>query len=209
MASFPLNPAGYTPSNGWRPLRNKTPIMSGWDVYEWQTRLVKLGYPLTVDGVFGTETEGQTRMYQGGHGLTVDGIAGSVTQTTSGVWIAKTTSIPRRVQGQAEKESSLLCGIYTAVYSNGSQDRGFVQLNSKYHADDTSAFDVRLAVPKLVTTILVQKKRYVTEGVTLVRAWAAAQGYWNNQVYANRYAHGEPVPESFLSYIAACTAYVP
>lgn len=210
MPSFPFDPAGYTAGGGWRPLRLKTgtPYQRGWDVYDLQCKLAATGDTLTTDGVFGPETSGVTKQFQAAHGLVVDGIAGVSTQTTLGAWVCGLGELPARIRGQVEKESSLLCGIYTAPYPDGTRDRGPVQENSGFWTSDTDAFDCRRCLPALVSEIKAQHARYVSQGVEDTRAWAAAQGYWNNHVYANRYARGETVPQTFLDYVAAVTAYV-
>lgn len=206
---FPLDPTGYTAGHGWRPLRRKTPMQRGWDVFDFQTRLVALGNSLACDGWFGDQTDRATVRFQEAHNLIRDGIAGAVTQVASGKSVALLNGpLSDRVRGQMQRECSMLCGIYTPVYDNGSQDRGAVQMNSKYHPDNGEAFDVRNCVAVLVATIKQQHSRFVGWGTEDMRAWAAAQGYWNNHVYAERYARSEPVPDSFMEYIEAVTAFV-
>lgn len=46
-----------------------------------QTALLNAGYKITVDGIFGNETDGVVRSYQKENGLKVDGIVGSATWT--------------------------------------------------------------------------------------------------------------------------------
>jgi peptidoglycan hydrolase-like protein with peptidoglycan-binding domain len=212
MPSFHLLDSGYTPAIGWRPLRYQSSLMAGWDVFDLQARFKMLGYALTVDGYFGPETKGVVRMFQGDHHLVVDGVAGLMTQTTSGAKVAAKSELPKRVLGQMSKECSLLCGIYTPVYKNGSQDRGPVQENSQFWPNTEEAFDVRKCLPTLVAQI---KNRFAvyfnSNDVPEDRAWAAAQGYWNSHVYADLYAANPNDPRisaGFLDYIEAVTAYV-
>ncbi|MBQ7770183.1 MAG: peptidoglycan-binding protein [Clostridia bacterium] len=49
---------------------------SGNDVKELQSALNGAGYPLTVDGVFGVQTENAVKQFQTAKGLTVDGVCG-------------------------------------------------------------------------------------------------------------------------------------
>lgn len=59
-----------------RTLRNG---MEGEDVKELQSLLVKNGYDIVPDGVFGSKTEDAVRKYQGSRNLTADGIVGPKT----------------------------------------------------------------------------------------------------------------------------------
>lgn len=208
MPDFPFDPQGYTTAHGWRPLKKVSPYMRGWDCFDLQCKLAYLGHSLDTDGIFGPQTDDRVRVFQAQNGLVVDGIAGVATQTLLGAKVCGRSELPKRIRGQMEKESSLLCGIYTAPYSNGSTDRGPVQMNSKYYPEATIAFDVRSCVPALVHKIKDQHDKYVSWGVADDRAWTAAQGSWNSPAYADKYAKGQSVPESFLAYVAACTAYV-
>jgi len=56
--------------------------MRGSDVYELQEWLVDLGYGLTVDGVFGSETENVIKNLQRAAGLEPDGVVGEQTFAT-------------------------------------------------------------------------------------------------------------------------------
>lgn len=211
MPDWPLAPSGYFPGGGWRPLRKiKPPYLRGWDVFDLQCKLAYLDHEIDVDGIYGPATEIEVKGFQAyvePAAGPVDGIAGARTQTTLGAEAAIAGELPERVRGQMEKESSLLCGIYTPRYVNGSQDRGPLQMNSQYHGDNVLAFDVRHAIPVLVSRIRANHKKYVSWGTKDERAWAAAQGHWNSPVYADRYARGDNVPDSFLDYVRAVTIY--
>lgn len=65
-----------------RYLRLGKPYMTGEDVHALQARLAKRGWRITVDGVFGPQTDQVIRAFQAEKGLTVDGIVGPVT------WVA-------------------------------------------------------------------------------------------------------------------------
>jgi peptidoglycan hydrolase-like protein with peptidoglycan-binding domain len=211
MPEFPFAFSGYTAANGWRPLRlKKARYQRGWDVYDLQCKLAYLAYAIDTDGFFGPKTEAVVEDFQWAVGPLagpVDGIAGVRTQVALGVRVCDLGDLPLRTRGQMEKESSLLCGIYTAPYGDGSFDRGPVQENSRYHPDHEAAFDVRDCLPVLWTRIRTNARRYMSMGVAEERAWAAAQGHWNSPLYADRYATGSSVPTSFLEYIDAVTAY--
>ena len=58
------------------------------DVRELQTDLNRFGFNLTVDGIFGSETEGSVRQFQLDHDLVSDGIVGPQT------WAALTETTP-------------------------------------------------------------------------------------------------------------------
>jgi Putative peptidoglycan binding domain len=218
MPYFSLKPDGYTAAHGWRPLRLPKvagdPLLKGWDVYDLQCKLTYLGHTIDTDGVFGPITQGAVKAFQAAESPVagpVDGIAGSQTQVTLGARAALHGDLPDRVRGQMEKESSNLCGIYTPVYTEGEargfQDTGPVQMNTKYHTTLSDNFDVRKAVPFLVATIRKKHTDFVNLGTKDARAWEAAQGWWNSQVLATRYAKGQAVPASFLEYIDAVTSY--
>lgn len=52
----------------------------GTDVTTLQNELIKAGYPLTADGVFGPQTDNSLRDFQSKNGLSVDGVVGPNTQ---------------------------------------------------------------------------------------------------------------------------------
>ena len=63
-------------------LRLETPAQRGEDVRRVQEALVRAGCAVTVDGVFGPETDRAVRAFQAAHGgLKVDGIVGPATRT--------------------------------------------------------------------------------------------------------------------------------
>ncbi len=63
-------------------LRLETPAQRGEDVRRVQEALVRAGYAVTVDGVFGPDTDRAVRAFQAAHGgLKVDGIVGPATRT--------------------------------------------------------------------------------------------------------------------------------
>ena len=201
---FPDSGAGLT---GWRPLRLKDPYQRGWDVFDLQCRLSAVGAILIKDGVFGPRTQSEVKIYQSGKGLVVDGIAGSMTQVTLGRALCGRSELPARVLGQMQKESSFLCGIYTTKYTNGSRDCGPVQMNDRYHPDYTEAFDATRALPVLVKQIKEQYARYKGWGVAEDKAWRAAQGSWNSPAFADAYASGRSVPDTFIQYMDDVTIY--
>lgn len=209
MPSFPLDPTGYFPGHGWRPLRLKDPYQRGWDVYDLQAKLnLAANAGLVADGIFGKLTSTAVKAFQTANGLVVDGIAGAATQTTLGNAAAKKSKYPQRAMGQIQKESSVLAGIYTAVYTNGSQDTGPLQMNTKYHPDLGENFGVASALKVWEKHVEDYHAKYLSWGVADDRAWAAAQGAWNSPVYADKYAKGQAVPDSFIEYIEAVTVYV-
>jgi len=68
-----------------RELHVSSPLMSGQDVLDVQTKLDKAGYePGALDGVYGTATAGAVRAFQRDHGLEVDGVVGPATQAALG-----------------------------------------------------------------------------------------------------------------------------
>ncbi len=65
-----------------RILRLETPAQRGEDVRRVQEALVRAGYAVTVEGVFGPDTDRAVRAFQAAHGgLKVDGIVGPATRT--------------------------------------------------------------------------------------------------------------------------------
>jgi Putative peptidoglycan binding domain len=214
VPSFPLSSAGSVPGAGWRPLRYKPDaLQKGWDVYDLQCKLNASGTNsngfLVKDGVFGPATSKGVREFQAKSvkALVIDGIAGAATQVELAGYVIGRGQLPNRVLGQAQKESSLLCGIYTATYSNGSQDTGPLQMNTQYHPNLNQNFDIAYASQVLVARIYEYHNKYVRWGVTEDRAWAAAQGAWNSPVLADRYARGESVPNTFVEYVDAVTIF--
>ncbi len=71
----PSDPANYPV-----PTRTLKKGMTGDDVRWLQAALNRLGYPLTIDGNFGTNTYNAVLAFQGDHALTQDGIVGPATR---------------------------------------------------------------------------------------------------------------------------------
>ncbi len=69
-----------------RLLRLQRPNLSGADVRAWQQRMRERGWRLSVDGIFGPESDEAVRAFQREKGLTVDGVVGPRT------WAAVFTS---------------------------------------------------------------------------------------------------------------------
>jgi hypothetical protein len=59
-------------------LITQPPAMSGTDVRVWQTQMKKRGWNITVDGVFGPESERVLRAFQADKNMVVDGVLGPV-----------------------------------------------------------------------------------------------------------------------------------
>lgn len=62
------------------------PPMQGSDVSRWQMRMRNRGWPITVDGIYGSESDRICRQFQGEKGLTVDGVVGP--ETWHAAWVA-------------------------------------------------------------------------------------------------------------------------
>lgn len=73
-----------------RVLMLKTPEMVGSDVHTWQNQMAKRNWPLTVDGVYGPESDHTCREFQRQKGMTVDGEVGPITWNAS--WMAPVTN---------------------------------------------------------------------------------------------------------------------
>lgn len=56
------------------------PLMQGDDVVKLQKALVKAGFNIQVDGIFGKATDDAVRKFQKQQGLTVDGVVGALTR---------------------------------------------------------------------------------------------------------------------------------
>ena len=54
-------------------------LQHGDDVFEVQHMLAKAGFPVTIDGIYGSKTEAAVKAFQKAHGLLVDGIVGRET----------------------------------------------------------------------------------------------------------------------------------
>ena len=81
--SVPLRPSAHAATEG--TLQLETPPMQGDDVTALQQALVNVGFPVTVDGNFGTSTDAAVRQFQQQKGLTVDGIVGPATRSALGL----------------------------------------------------------------------------------------------------------------------------
>ena len=81
--SAPLRPSAHAATEG--TLQLETPPVQGDDVTALQQALVNAGFPVTVDGNFGTSTDAAVRQFQQQKGLTVDGIAGPATRSALGL----------------------------------------------------------------------------------------------------------------------------
>jgi len=82
IADTPTDPApSPTPPATPRLLFLTEPPMTGADVKQIQTALVKAGAPLTVDGIFGSATKQAVEWFQRFNGLSVDGVVGEATRS--------------------------------------------------------------------------------------------------------------------------------
>ena len=68
-----------------RTLKLHQPLMKGRDVQELQVALLKEGFDVATDGIFGRNTRDVVIAYQKKHGLTADGIAGHATSAKLGL----------------------------------------------------------------------------------------------------------------------------
>jgi chitosanase len=68
-----------------RSLRLQQPFMQGEDVRKLQEALVKVGFQIVVDGIFGSATEKAVKQLQQDKGLMVDGIVGNKTRELLGL----------------------------------------------------------------------------------------------------------------------------
>jgi chitosanase len=81
--TVPLRASAHAPNE--EVLQVQTPPMQGDDVSALQQALTRAGFPVTVDGTFGTSTDAAVRQFQQQKGLTVDGIAGPATRSALGL----------------------------------------------------------------------------------------------------------------------------
>lgn len=92
FASSPVaavEPAKISPSQ-----RTLSKGMKGEDVTNLQLRLKQLGfYALTIDGDFGSKTEGSVKRFQSSRSLTPDGVVGPVTRNALGLVIEPTPPV--------------------------------------------------------------------------------------------------------------------
>ncbi len=133
-------PAAYDQSVFSRTLR---PGYSGSDVAALQARLLTLGYPVQVTGVYDTATVSAVSLFQRLNGLGQDGVAGPKTFTAlsapsvvayTGSTAAAATPVPTAVPAATASSGS---GYDTSLYPR--------TLRPGYTGDDVSAFQTRLA----------------------------------------------------------------
>jgi chitosanase len=79
----PLRPSAHAADEG--TLQLQTPPMQGDDVRALQQALVNAGFPIIVDGIFGTGTDAAVKQFQQQKGLIVDGIVGPATRSALGL----------------------------------------------------------------------------------------------------------------------------
>lgn len=60
-------------------LLRQPPMVRGDDVRTWQAQMVRRGWALAVDGIYGPQSERAARQFQRAHNLVVDGIVGPIT----------------------------------------------------------------------------------------------------------------------------------
>ncbi len=85
VRNLPINEETLNKRNSGRTLSLKQPFMQGEDVQQVQEALVKLGYKVDVDGIFGPATAKAVKQFQQDKNLTVDGIVGQATRTALGL----------------------------------------------------------------------------------------------------------------------------
>lgn len=68
-----------------RLLFKASPPLIGADVRTLQDALVREGYPITTDSVFGPTTETAVKLFQSAHGLKADGLVGPATRAALGI----------------------------------------------------------------------------------------------------------------------------
>lgn len=85
VRNLPINEETLNKRNSGRVLSLKQPFMQGEDVRQVQEALVKLGYKVDVDGIFGPATAKAVKQFQQDKNLTVDGIVGQATRTAWGL----------------------------------------------------------------------------------------------------------------------------
>lgn len=74
----PTPPPAPAPAIKWpgEYLKLQSPMMHDDNVKAWQQRMTDRGWSITVDGWFGSQSDGVCRKFQGGKGLQVDGVVG-------------------------------------------------------------------------------------------------------------------------------------
>jgi peptidoglycan hydrolase-like protein with peptidoglycan-binding domain len=81
-------PPSYPPFPG-RLIQLESPYQEGSDIMEWQSKMKSRGWALTVDGIYGPQSESVCRQFQAQKQLTVDGKVGN--QTWTATWAAPIT----------------------------------------------------------------------------------------------------------------------
>lgn len=85
LGNSPAEGFGTVPDSPPRLLRLTQPFMQGEDVRQVQEALVRMGFALAADGIYGPITEGAVRQFQTDKGLTVDGLVGPQTRAALGL----------------------------------------------------------------------------------------------------------------------------
>jgi chitosanase len=83
LGTAPLRPSAQAP--GEATLQLQTPPIQGDNVRALQQALVNVGFPVTIDGNFGPDTDAAVKKFQQQKGLTVDGIVGPATRSALGL----------------------------------------------------------------------------------------------------------------------------
>lgn len=163
--------------------------MQGTNVLDMQERLMQLGYKISNDSFFGTQTLGAVVSFQKLHGLVADGIAGPLTLgklKQVGVGPASMISIiasictkngipPQLGIEVARAESNLNPNSKLFNPPSKSTDRGLFQINDVYHKEvtDAEAYDPLFATQWFCTAV---------NGGHLHEYYSASQPVWSKKV---------------------------
>lgn len=85
LGNSPAEGWGNVPTNPLRLLRLTEPFMQGDDVRQVQEALIRVGFSLVPDGIYGPITQGSVRQFQTDKALTVDGVVGPQTRAALGL----------------------------------------------------------------------------------------------------------------------------